>query len=476
MRHRGRGWLAIVAAMAAACATRLPSGPTAGLPPGAGLLYLYLEPLPPEADGLRAEISSVAAVSADGTELPLRLESRDLDATTPRRQRLLALGALPAGAYRGLVVAAAWARLDRAPAPLELSSGPAPAQSEAPFTVAAGRASVLRLGLRGEAVTAASAAFEPTFTVGPASATHLAPGATAVATVPGSSSLVVFHKMTGEVFDVLRTSDSPRGVAYDKATARAYVACAGADVVESFDLARGVRDQSLPLLLGDGPTGLALSRDGRTVVVTNPGSNTVSVLDAPSLGERFRVTVGLDPVATLFDADERGALVFQRGGNAVALVDLARGALVATIPTDPGPVFGALLRSGRRLLVIHGDSSYLSLVDLAALRVERRAYIGPGATAIAVDPRTDRAYIARRGGAAIEVFDPTALLPIETVATPGDPTFLFADREAEQLWAAIPAARAVQAIRLSGGRVTATVELGGAAAWIDAAGGDGRGP
>jgi YVTN family beta-propeller protein len=470
-----RASVAIAAALAAGCAAHAPMLDSR-LPEGTGRLFLYLEPLPREVAGLRAEIASIAATAADGTTRDLLLETFRLDASAPERQRLLALGALPAGAYRGIAVALRGASLALAPEPVELAVPGAPTPSEIPFSVAEGRATILRVSLEVGAAIARDQPFEARLTGGQSSSTAIAPGAIAIATVPTLSALAVFHKRSGEVFDVQLTAASPSGAAYDAERGRSYVACAGPDVVEAFDLVRGLRDETLPLIPGDDPAGIVLSHDGRTIVVANRGSNTISVLEAPTLTERSRVAVGLEPVAVVLATDERRAFVVQNGGNGIAVVDLARGAVVATIATEPAPRFAVLARDGRRLFVIHDDSSWLSLVDVTTSRVAERAYVGPAASAIAVDPRTDRVYVARGHTSAIEVYDPRALLPIDTIETPGDVTFLTIDRESNQLLAAIPAARTVLGVRLVGGEVTSTVELGAAPLWIDVSAGGRSGP
>ena len=459
--------LALAVALTTACATRSRAPDVPRVPDGAGLVLFYLEPLPREAAGLRAEIVSVAVRDADGAARLLTLESTRLDATGPARQRLLALGPLPAGAYGGIEVGLGQATLATEPDEASIPVTARPVSSPIPFRIEAGRATVIRLRLEPGTPIGLDQPFAPTFTGDRTTATDLTPAATAIASVPDLGAVVVFHKRSGEVFDLLLTGREPRGIAHDADRARAYVACAGSDTVEAYDLVRAVRDQALPLAPGDDPAGIALSRDGRTIVVANPGSNTVSILDAPSLAERFRVSVGVEPIAALLDADERRAFVFQRGGNGLAIVDLARGVVVGTIPTEPAPRFGALARAGRRLLVIHDQSSYLSVVDVTTLRVVDRAYVGPAAAAIAVDPRTDRVYVARLRSAAIEVYDPSALLPIETIGTASDVTFLAVDRETDQLLAAIPAERAIHALRLVGREVEAVVETAAGVEWID---------
>jgi len=462
----------ILLTLACAGCVRTAPGPRAlpVVPPGSGLLYVYLDALPPEADGVRAELAGLRALGADGNAVPLPLALDALDASLPRRQRLLAAGPVPARSYVGLELEIASARLgegDRAAA-LAL---PAPTRLvEQPFAVADQRVAVLRLGFARDVPVVRGHAFEPELAAGLPRASELAPDATAVAVIDGPSALAVFHKIDGQVFDILRTGEGPSSVAYDPDRQRAYVACAGADVVESFDLTRGTREQSHPLLLGDRPSGLALTRDGLTLVVANAGSNTVTVLDAPSLAERFRVTVGRDPVAVRIHPSGQRAIVFQLGNDSLAVVDLVRGVVLGTVVVDGGPVHGAFDPRGELLYVVHRHSPYLVVVDVDELRVTTRQYVGSGALAIAVDPRGGRVFLSRAGSAGLEVFDPPSLLPVQTVDLGGAASGLAIDGETEQLLAAVPEARQVRILRLNGLAPSAATDLGGAPVWGDVAG------
>lgn len=462
--------VALLLGCAASCAVRRGLESTSESSAGSGLVHVYLQPLDAEAGSLRAQFAGVAALTAEGTSRALQLETDALDGSQPQRQRLLAAGSLPAGTYRGLTFRIAAASLERNGVRSALTTDHEPILEEHPFTVEAGGARLLTLRLDPGRSVVEDVAFKPVFGIGTPSANALAPAAVALASVAGVDALVAFHKLTGEVFDLLRTAAGPQGVVYDAERRRAYVACAGADSVEAFDLLRGLREQSLPLQFADRPTGLTLSSDGRTLVVTNPGSNSLTVLDAPTLSQRYRLNVGREPVAAVFDSDERRLFVFQPSDDAISVVDPARGVVVATLATDAGPSFGALAGRGRRLVVIHRDSPYLTEVDLESLRVERGVYVGGGATAIAVDPRTDRIFLGRRGKRGIEVFNPGTGLPIDFLDTGSDVGFLKIADDAEQLYATLPALRQVRTLRLSGRSSTAATDVGGASPWVDVAG------
>ena len=86
--------------------------------------------------------------------------------------------------------------------------------------------------------------------------------------------------------------------------------------------------------------------------------------------------------------------------------------------------------------------------------------MGPGATALKVDPRTDRIYLARRGTGAIEVYDPLSFLPVDTIQTEGDVSFLTIDDEGNNLYLVLAGADQVQVLRIVGKEIPARADVG----------------
>jgi DNA-binding beta-propeller fold protein YncE len=91
---------------------------------------------------------------------------------------------------------------------------------------------------------------------------------------------------------------------------------------------------------------MAVSGDGRTAVVTDPVRGEVRVFDAPTRRQRFLITIPRDSVVATAEvpgspspegvtlaADGRWAFVTLQGRNLVAMIDLARGAIVRYAPT-----------------------------------------------------------------------------------------------------------------------------------------------
>jgi len=466
-RRIGLSCVLLACLAASGCAAR-PGDPRT-LPGEAGTLYLYLDALPEEAAGLQAGVAALDALDRQGTAHALALRLTTLDGTGPRRQRLLASGPLPAGSYAGLAVTVASARLTGEHGPAELEVPAEPVVSESAFAIEAGRATVLTARFQARASLAEGVRFRPVLTAAPPGV--LAPGLRAAAAIAGDSSLVLFHKLDGDVFGVLRTGPGPSAVVFDSTRELAFVASRGGDALEVYDLVKLALEQSFPVLAGDEPAALALSADGATLACAHAGSNTLGIYDAPVLAERFRVPVGLEPAMVVLDAAGRNAFVVNTGSDTLSVVDLDAGRVERSAATDDGPVFAALDRSGRRLYVIHRASPYLTVFELPRLAVERRIHVGADAAALAVDPRTDRVFLARRGAGRIEVFDPASLLPVDSIDAPGDASFLAVAPEGDRLYACAPRAREIRSVRLEGGRVLAATDVGSDPAWVAVAGG-----
>jgi DNA-binding beta-propeller fold protein YncE len=181
---------------------------------------------------------------------------------------------------------------------------------------------------------------------------------------------------------------------------------------------------------------------GRILAVANEGSSSVAFVETIGLAEIGRALVGDAPVALLVDRTERRIFVACQRGNRVDEIELDRNRrewrVVRTAGTDPGPFRLQFNRAGTRLFVAQNGSPYLLALDAESLAVASRPFVGPGQSAIRVDPATDRLFLARRGTGSIEVFDPFSLLAIERLPLPGDASYMTLDRETAGIVAVIP--------------------------------------
>ena len=104
------------------------------------------------------------------------------------------------------------------------------------------------------------------------------------------------------------------------------------------DVTAGSIINRIHLTIGDGPRDLALTPDGKFLLVVNVVSRTLSILDTRALAELGRVPVGEGPRSVLVDRAGRRAYVFNEFSSTVTVIDIANRSVALTFSTDIGPI------------------------------------------------------------------------------------------------------------------------------------------
>jgi len=395
-----------------------------------GAALLYIEPFTQEADRLRFEIEGISARKADGGEFPFSLKLTELRGREITRQRLLGEAEMPPGAYEGFTVKVKKAFLRGEGGETALLVPEDPVMIAFPFRVEKKKAFVLTFAFRGGQAVRSGMTFRPDFLVGipprPVS------GLTGYVTDEGSNMVTIFDKKTGEVAGVIATEGGPAGMALDQSGLKAYVAVPTADAIEVVDVVASEITDRIRLNLGDGPEALALTPDGRTLLSTNTGSNTVSFIDTTSLAERGRVTVGNGPRWVIIDSLGRRAYVLNRMSSSVSVLDIANRGLVTTIGTDPSPLQCRLDKLGATLYVVHEWSPWVSVIDTTKLSVKRMP-VTMGLRSIKIDTNTALLYMGRMGDRSVGAYDPNAIVPVDYISAEGDVTDMTIDGDMNNL-------------------------------------------
>lgn len=162
------------------------------------------------------------------------------------------------------------------------------------------------------------------------------------------------------------------------------------------------------------PFGLAISPDGLLAYVTNRGSNDVSVLEWVPASSNWR-QVGVldaaaaafdDPYAVAFTPDGATAYVLNSGetsgGNgSISIVDVATGAVTGTVSGFSGtrPSAIAVHPSSDAAYVTNAGSNSVSVIDVAtnAEVATVASFDGVTPTGIAITPDGMKAYVANMG-------------------------------------------------------------------------------
>jgi YVTN family beta-propeller protein len=434
-----------------------------------GEVYLYLQPLPAEVERLAFTIESIAVARASGIPAPLELVLPDISGSTVPRQRLLAWGRLPPGAYTQLLVQVKRATVatEGKAADLLVSKEPTPLALR--LEVARGRATVLLLSLQ-HAPSLAGVEFTPAFDV--TASQNLIPDLAGYCSNGGTADLTAFNKLKREVMAVIPVGREPQGLVLDSRQNRIYVALAGEDQVEILDAITGEDLGRIRLHPGDRPQEITLSPDGKLVISVNRESSSVSFLDPVTLSEVDRVQltgtspgqtiapIGEEPVALLTDRSGKRGYVFNRRSSSITILDLASHSVAGTIRTEPEPLRGQLNRTGTRLYVVHGSTAYLSVFSIPDLALVNRLFVGLGASAIKVDPRTDLIYVGYRDDNRVQVFDPMLPLPIDSIELPGGVSYMTIADQENALLLLFPDLRSLGFVDLTRRKLLSLVDVG----------------
>ncbi|HEY8717465.1 bifunctional YncE family protein/alkaline phosphatase family protein [Pengzhenrongella sp.] len=181
----------------------------------------------------------------------------------------------------------------------------------------------------------------------------------------------------------------PAGLALTPDGKRLVVADQLADAVSVVDLGTGAVTTTPG---GHRPLWVTLSRDGATAYVTNQGASTVSVLDVSGATPKLTRTldVGLHPNKSVLSKDGTTLYVANGDADTISAVDLAAGksSVISLAPYKNAPVGSnptglALDEAGARLLVSNSGNNDVAVVDLTTRKVAGVVPVGWYPTSLA---------------------------------------------------------------------------------------------
>jgi YVTN family beta-propeller protein len=426
-----------------------------------GEVLIYLQPLPQEADRFSFVIDRIMVVAADGREFPVSLSFNDIKGSELMGvQRLLASVILPPGDYTGLSIHIAKAFLRTAEGDVALFVPDEPVTAVQGVSVARREVSTLFLSFSVAGTKLKGVKFTPVFSLAPSGGVLI--NLIGYVTNSASNYITVFDKKTMQVVNAVATGQAPKGIVLDQIRTRAYVAASRDSIIEVFDVFKGVLLNRLRLKLRDWPTDLALTPDGRTLVAVNSGSNTVSIIDALSMFETARVSVGEGPSSVAIDPSGSRAFVMNNRSSTISVVDLTQKGVSLTIGVEGAPLRAAFNKQGSQMFVINSNTPNLTVVDLSRLVVSQSVFIGMGAASIRVDDQTGLIYVGKTLGGEITVIDPFSLVFIDTIPVGGEAVFMTIDGQERNLFALLPDKKVLKKINLVSKKISAQIDVGDA--------------
>lgn len=211
---------------------------------------------------------------------------------------------------------------------------------------------------------------------------------------------------------VIDVGAEPAHVVTDAAGAFAFVTISGDNRVDVVDLKNGAVVGSVPT--GEFPHGLRLSPDGRTLLVADVKSNSVSFIDAQKRTETKRLEVGAAPVQVGFLANGSKAYVSLRDDDAVAVLDVKSMKVLNRIPVGDGPIqVYATPDASKVFVALQGSkaapNNKVAVIDTTTDKVIATVTAGIGAHGVAVNSKGTSAFVTNVNDGTVSVIDTASL-------------------------------------------------------------------
>jgi YVTN family beta-propeller protein len=238
----------------------------------------------------------------------------------------------------------------------------------------------------------------------------------------GTVAYVSNYKMYGPGFDPSASDDCDRGSWDDSYVYRIDTA--------SFEI-----DAVIPT--GAVPKFLAVSPDGRRLVVSNWCGFDVSIIDTATASEITRVDVGRHPRGVAITGDSRLAYVTVMGEAKIVVIDLGSNAVVNTVP-DAGatPRHLVLSPDDRYLYVSSNREGVVRKIDLRQGGEVGRASTGTQPRSMAIAEDGESLYVVNYRDGTVSKVRTADMAIVQTEYSGHHPVGITYDPPTRQVWVA----------------------------------------
>ena len=187
-------------------------------------------------------------------------------------------------------------------------------------------------------------------------------------TSEGSHRLYLINTTRDDVEKAVSTTQAgSHMIALARAGKRAWIANRGSESVSLYELPAFRLLKTVKV--GQGPEGIAVSPNGRWLVVGLQNAGQAAVLDASSGQLLTRLPAGQTPIRVVFHPTMPVALVTNRDSGDVTALDIASRSAVATVQVGQRPGGVAFNARGTRAYVSNTGSNNLSIVSVPGYEV-----------------------------------------------------------------------------------------------------------
>ena len=251
-----------------------------------------------------------------------------------------------------------------------------------------------------------------------------------------SGTVSVLDRAKNQVVSTIQVGRAPRGIVVDLDMRRAFVLNGGADTITLIDVSTQRALHTFNVETQARAQELAISPLGRTLYVANTGLNSVSAIDAASLGVTATIAVGISPVALAVDPRSTRVLVANQGSNNLTLIDTFSNRVVGTVQVDQAPVQISVDPNPNvdRAYVASPSSAFMTVLSASTGQVLRKLSVGPGVVASLPDQIPNRLFLVKASQNRVVVFDTALNVEIGGFQTGRNPYRIVLDIDRDKLF------------------------------------------
>jgi YVTN family beta-propeller protein len=195
------------------------------------------------------------------------------------------------------------------------------------------------------------------------------------------------------VIQAVPVGTAPRAVALDAERDLAVVTNTGSNNMSVVSLTTGILTTgsvTATIAVGTNPQGVAVLSRLRKAVVTNRGDNNASIVDLVGGTVTSTVTLGSEPIGVAINPDTAMAVVANSASNTISVFSADTGGTATSVAVNQGPVAVAVDPSRNLAAVAHATDNNVALVDLGLSMTKGRVLGFQMPTGVVFDPVSDR--------------------------------------------------------------------------------------
>ncbi len=212
----------------------------------------------------------------------------------------------------------------------------------------------------------------------------------------------------------------PYGVFVSNDKSKVYVTLAGLGLIRVIDVSLYYYYVSATINVGTETDGITGGLDGSIIYVTNPSSNSVSVINTSSNTVVATIPVGNSPKGLCVSVDGSKLFVSNYNSNTVSVIDIVSNTVSETIPVGDHPRGICTSPDGSKVYVGNQFSGDISIINVVSNSVEATIPLGNYPMGISMHPNGNKLYVANFSGS-VSVLNTTTNMVTNNVSVGNEP-------------------------------------------------------